>query len=108
MLYVRIDAVCFMQPQRPLSVGALHFNAPTSSDSTQHKQTQALKHGLGSKVAVPLEHFRKSSSPESHGQEGEYGAYTLPHPVWSQEELYSVQITHTPPEKTVDKVRPMC
>ena len=53
---------------------------------------------------VPLVHFRKSSSPGSDQQAGEYEAYTLPHPVWSQEELHSVQITHTPPEKTVDKV----
>ena len=28
----------------------------------------------------------------------------MPHPVWSEEELHSVQITHTPPEKPVDTV----
>ena len=61
-------------------------------------------------VTVPLVHFHKPSHSKktSHQQTGEYEAYTRPHPVWSQEELYSVQITHTPPEKTVDKVYLIC
>ena len=31
--------------------------------------------------------------------------YTMAHPIWSQEELEGVEITHTPPKTWVDKVR---
>ena len=57
-----------------------------------------------------LDHFRKPVPPvgataSSHLlEEGACDGYTLPHPVWSDEELNSVQITHTPPEKPVDTV----
>nr|XP_054750054.1 uncharacterized protein LOC129255751 [Lytechinus pictus] len=30
--------------------------------------------------------------------------YLLPHPIWSEEELDAVQITHNPPKEKVDKV----
>ena len=32
------------------------------------------------------------------------GNYTLPHPIWSKEEVESVAVTHTPPMDKVDKV----
>ena len=66
-----------------------------------------MKNEQDNDVTVPLVHFHKSSHSKktSHQQTG---AYTMPHPVWSQEELYSVQITHTLPEKTVDKVYLTC
>ena len=69
-----------------------------------------MKNEQDNDVTVPLVHFHKSSHSKktSHQQTGENEAYTMPHPVWSQEELYSVQITHTPPEKTVDKVYLTC
>ena len=37
--------------------------------------------------------------------EEENDGYTLPHPIWSKEEVESVQITHTPPVTMMDKVR---
>ena len=57
-------------------------------------------------------HFRESTTPHPLAnqlstlkQSGDQETvYTLPHPVWSEEELHSVQITHTPPEKAVDTV----
>lgn len=59
---------------------------------------------------VPLVHFRKSTHPKvaAEEKEGVYEAYTMPHPVWSEEELYSVEIEHTPPEKGVDRVYITC
>ena len=32
-------------------------------------------------------------------------SYTLPHPIWSQEELEGVQITHDPPKDKTETVR---
>ena len=32
------------------------------------------------------------------------GTDALPHPIWTQEELHNVQITHKPPQNMVDKV----
>lgn len=32
------------------------------------------------------------------------GTHTLPHPIWSEEELHSVKVTHKPPEGFVDKL----
>lgn len=56
---------------------------------------------------VPLVHFRKSTHPRIASEQKEadmYEPYTMPHPVWNDEELYSVKINHTPPEKRVDRV----
>ena len=61
-------------------------------------------------LRLSLDHFRKPVPPvgataSSHLlEEGACDGYTLPHPVWSDEELNSVKITHTPPEKPVDTV----
>ena len=32
-------------------------------------------------------------------------SYTLPHPIWSQEELEGVKITHDPPKDKTETVR---
>ena len=32
------------------------------------------------------------------------GTDAMPHPIWTQEELHNVQITHKPPQNMVDKV----
>ena len=54
-----------------------------------------------------LQHFRKTSLQDSVADIMERGSenYRLPHPVWSEDELNSVTITHTPPEKAADKVQ---
>ena len=58
-----------------------------------------MKNEQDNDVTVPLVHFHKSSHSKktSHQQTG---AYTMPHPVWSRK---NYTLTHTPPEKTVDK-----
>ena len=44
--------------------------------------------------------------PEKKEKEGEEGSsYSLPHPVWTKEELENVTITHNVPQTKVDKVR---
>ena len=44
--------------------------------------------------------------PEKKQKEGEEGSsYSLPHPVWTKEELENVTITHNVPQTKVDKVR---
>ena len=54
------------------------------------------------KTVPVLDHFRSHPRTSGSQQEGggggvgEYDAYTLPHPVWSEEEVHSVQISpHT-------------
>lgn len=47
------------------------------------------------------------SSPQGAQQEltePPMGTYTLPHPIWSEEQLYDVKITHKPPQGIVDKM----
>ncbi len=31
-------------------------------------------------------------------------SYSLPHPIWSEEDVMKVEVTHTPPTDKVDKV----
>ena len=46
------------------------------------------------------------SLPEKKEKEEEEGSsYSLPHPVWTKEELENVTITHNVPQTKVDKVR---
>ncbi|XP_013379624.1 alternative oxidase, mitochondrial [Lingula anatina] len=47
-----------------------------------------------------IDHFR-SSKAQKQGKDN--GAYILPHPIWSEEELNSVEITHRVPENFTDK-----
>lgn len=62
------------------------------------------------KIADPeqLDHFRKTQSTdqlvESMKNPPPMGTHTLPHPIWSEEELHSVKVTHKPPEGFVDKL----
>ena len=75
----------------------------TDTDTTSQQPPVTPLNDGHDNAARSLVHFRKSSDP-SRQQEGQYDAYTMPHPVWSEEELHSVEITHTPPEKPVDTV----
>ena len=46
------------------------------------------------------------SLPEKEIEEEEgSSSYSLPHPVWTKEELENVTITHNVPQTKVDKVR---
>ena len=94
-----------MQPSilsRSLSTSPLYFSVSSSETTSQQAPVTNGQDG----APVPLVHFRKSTHPKvaAEEKEGVYEAYTMPHPVWSNEELYSVEIEHTPPEKRVDRV----
>ena len=45
------------------------------------------------------------SLPEKKEKEEGSSSYSLPHPVWTKEELENVTITHNVPQTKVDKVR---
>jgi len=47
---------------------------------------------------VPIDHFGK------HGNTTGDEEYRMPHPVWSEEDVYKVEVTHEKPEKFVDKL----
>ena len=82
-------SLIFLQLPRQLSVGVLHFST-ASSVTTKSQQLPVTEPVTGQQ------------------QDGDYEAYTMPHPVWTEEEMHSVQITHTPPEKAVDTVLLIC
>lgn len=63
------------------------------STSVTHKQ-QVEPHFKD----VPINHFGKDGNTLGDEQ------YRMPHPVWSQEDVVNVQITHEKPEKFVDKL----
>lgn len=50
------------------------------------------------KDAIPIDHFGKEG--QTTGDE----EYRMPHPVWSEEDVYKVEVTHEKPEKFVDKL----
>lgn len=80
-----------------------YFSSPNSEPASQQAPVTNGQDG----APVPLVHFRKSTHPRIASEPREtdtYEPYTMPHPVWNEEELYSVKITHTPPEKRVDRV----
>ena len=93
----------FLQHQlrRTLPVRSFYCSAPclTTTDSQRPPQDDQ---------GMSLDHFRKPIHPSTTGEQEDERSdgYTLPHPVWSEEELNSVQITHSPPEKPVDTVWP--
>lgn len=73
---------------------------------------QKFKAGNFETVPDPehLAHFKQPKEPkrttdvDTQGSDAPpIGIHTLPHPIWSDKELYSVQITHKPPQGFVDK-----
>ncbi|XP_053408786.1 uncharacterized protein LOC128559888 [Mercenaria mercenaria] len=96
-------------------IGALSFQPLRRCAATKSDVDDALKEykeGKFDKLPDPdkLAHFRKTK-PEVVVHDVEVpkqdvlpmGAAALPHPIWSENELHSVQITHKPPEGFVDK-----
>nr|ADZ36698.1 alternative oxidase [Urechis unicinctus] len=92
---------------------SLNNKAKESVNLGPHIQENLKKFREGSheNVSVPeeLQHFRKSTEEgvKGNGPEEEkppMGAVALPHPIWSEEELHSVHVTHRNPEGIVDKI----
>nr|QQY98950.1 alternative oxidase [Anadara broughtonii] len=87
-----------------------------SSKTDIDKNIKEFKEGKFDKIPDPthLEHFRKTDKPAITQQTSNLpvttddpppiGTHTLPHPIWTDEELHNVQITHNPPVKFVDKM----
>ncbi|XP_061183145.1 uncharacterized protein LOC133191406 isoform X3 [Saccostrea echinata] len=69
---------------------------------------QKIKKGNFEKIPDPahLDHFRSSTevAVEEIKNPPPMGTHTLPHPIWTEDELHSVEITHKPPEGFVDKL----
>ncbi|XP_070175216.1 uncharacterized protein [Littorina saxatilis] len=103
-----------IRPSKPLAVTQLVRSLTTKKESQENLE----KKDKGNVDAVPdrdhLEHFKDrakkkedsdsvktSSLQETHLAEENY---TLPHPIWSEDQLHDVKITHTPPECFVDKL----
>ncbi|CAI8020162.1 Alternative oxidase, mitochondrial [Geodia barretti] len=90
------------EQSRGLRVRSLHCSAPGPATTDAQGRPRSDQDDL----PMSLDHFRKPSQPSAgttgHQEDGWCDGYTLPHPVWSEEELNSVQITHTPLEKPVD------
>lgn len=52
-----------------------------------------------------LQHFKKTQDTQPSLQDvPPIGTNALPHPIWSEDELHNVEITHKPPEGIVDKM----
>ncbi|XP_062593864.1 uncharacterized protein LOC134255361 isoform X1 [Saccostrea cucullata] len=69
---------------------------------------QKFKTGNFEKIPDPahLDHFRKSTevAVQEIKNPPPIGTHTLPHPIWTEDELHSVKVTHKPPEGFVDKL----
>ncbi|CAI8054950.1 Alternative oxidase, mitochondrial [Geodia barretti] len=86
------------EQSRGLRVRSFHCSAPGPATTG----AQGRPRSDWDDLPMSLDHFRKPSQPAAGTtghQEGD--GYTLPHPVWSEEEMNSVQITHTPSKKPV-------
>lgn len=73
----------------------------TSSDSTDEEKKSIRGNG-----GVP--HFKRSSILHPLSQQINMimyqKSYTLPHPIWTKEEVDNIEITHVPPGTYVDKL----
>ncbi|KAK7092901.1 uncharacterized protein [Littorina saxatilis] len=77
-----------------------NFDTVPDPDHLQHFKERAKKKEDSDSV-------KTSSLQETHdavSHDHPMGKYTLPHPIWSEDQLHDVQITHTPPEGFVDKL----
>ena len=87
--------------QEGLRGRSFHSSAPATATTGTQGPPPPTSRSDRDDLRVSLDHFRKPVPPvgataSSHLlEEGACDRYTLPHPVWSDEELNSVQITHT-------------
>ncbi|KAL5010897.1 hypothetical protein ScPMuIL_013202 [Solemya velum] len=118
---LRTVAVIRPQHQQLSSLAPLTTASPTVQTiaHVRHRSTKAeieqsvkeFKEGNFKNIPDPdsLQHFRSRESDvpnESHAIP--IGQYTMPHPIWSREELKKVNVTHKPPEGFVDRAAYRC
>lgn len=76
---------------------------PFSLSSSLDTDEEGASHFRRSSVTHPLAGKISSLPKELQVGLGGEAPYTMAHPIWSQEELEGVEITHTPPKTWVDK-----
>eukprot|EP00058_Branchiostoma_floridae_P006665 XP_002592153.1 hypothetical protein BRAFLDRAFT_124076 [Branchiostoma floridae] len=91
-------------------------STPAQKDEIQTKDARGTTVPLDVLSSVPdhhrpdLAHFRTGlSKPDDLEKkhvkdDGTMGQYSLPHPIWTEEEVNKVVITHTPPQSFTDKL----
>ncbi|KAH3703449.1 uncharacterized protein LOC127861089 [Dreissena polymorpha] len=89
------------------------FTRPLATKDDVEKNIQKYKEGKFGTLPDPdkLDHFRKSNDDKKQATSLQastedlppLGTHALPHPIWTERELHSVEITHKPPEGFVDK-----
>ncbi|XP_035700253.1 alternative oxidase, mitochondrial-like [Branchiostoma floridae] len=91
-------------------------STPAQKDEIQMKDARGTTVPLDVLSSVPdhhrpdLAHFRTGlSKPDDLEKkhvkdDGTMGQYSLPHPIWTEEEVNKVVITHTPPQSFTDKL----
>ena len=97
-----------------LSVNQKRAKATNTDGDIYDENLKKFKAGNFEKIPDPtkLQHFRKT--PEQPTDKAidviqskdvpPIGTHALPHPIWTEDELHSVEITHKPPEGFVDKM----
>ncbi|XP_033733172.1 alternative oxidase, mitochondrial-like [Pecten maximus] len=72
------------------------------------KTSEALKSVSTTTAATTVTKVTGSTSEVTETYHPPVGTHALPHPIWSQDELENVEITHKPPEGFVDKIAFYC
>ncbi|XP_020896456.1 alternative oxidase, mitochondrial isoform X2 [Exaiptasia diaphana] len=50
-----------------------------------------------------LPHFKESLDAKPSSANADDRSYLLPHPIWTEDDVYKVEITHEPPKTKIDK-----
>ncbi|KAH9504788.1 hypothetical protein Btru_061961 [Bulinus truncatus] len=118
---------CQSTQLRGLSLTAVHFNSNvrTIGNLCEHNQIRSFTDANGIKKevanfrdgklsAIPnpsdLAHFRISSTGKENAQsksdqeDPPLDTYLLPHPIWTDEQVHNIEITHKVPEGVSDKL----
>ncbi|KAL4228363.1 hypothetical protein ACF0H5_011411 [Mactra antiquata] len=97
---------------QPLRLSGYQQRCCVATKAEVNETIKKYKEGDFNKLPNPdkLVHFRKTdgTTETEKPHEVPMGTHALPHPIWSEEELHNIQITHKPPEGFVDKSAYYC
>ncbi|XP_067020680.1 uncharacterized protein [Acropora muricata] len=85
-------------PSQMTGVSLISTNAPQKDTADAQPVTQHKSHDTIQLKGIHIDHFGKRGS--TRGSE----EYRMPHPVWSEEDVHKVEVTHEKPAKFVDKL----
>ncbi|XP_067687267.1 uncharacterized protein [Haliotis asinina] len=94
-------------PKQQRLSGTAVFTRCLATDKDVQDNIKNFKEGKFDNMPDPshLEHFRSGKSdPLSQKEKPPIGTYTMPHPIWNEEQLHQVKITHKEPEGKVEKM----